>query len=311
MGLPVIDFSHVTRTFRRHFWSRTAVAVADCSFIVEKNSITGFVGPNGAGKTTSIKMMLGLLRPTNGTIFVNGKDPFDASSRRGVSFLSERPYFYEHLSVNETLRFALRLQAACPASGEEPEIRRVLEMVELSDSYSKKVNQLSKGMQQRLAMAQALCGDPGLFILDEPMSGLDPLGRRLFKDIFVRLAQSGKTIFFSTHILEDIESLCSHVVVLSRGRRTYQGPIDELLSRGFKGTELVVRGLAEQIKQELSEMGMTVNATAGGEARILVPVGKDPALCQKYLFDHGIMCLSMARRNASLEDVIYKKEPDW
>jgi ABC-2 type transport system ATP-binding protein len=310
MNSPIITFSRVTKLYRKHFFTSRITAVEDCSFTVERNAITGFVGPNGAGKTTSIKMILGLIRPTFGTVAVNGKDPLDASSRRGVSFLSERPYFYDHLCVHETLRFALRLMRQPRAGSEEPEIRRVLEMVELTGSYSKKVNQLSKGMQQRLAMAQALCGDPWLFILDEPMSGLDPMGRRLFKEIFRRLGQEGKTIFFSTHILDDVESLCSRVVVLSEGRLSYQGPISDLLLRGLKGTEIVVQGLPEQAKAELGALGCAVTEKPGGGEIVFVPAEKDLAACQRCLCACGILCLSMESRRTPLEEVIYKKEKE-
>lgn len=307
MSTPVIEFKSVNKNYRKHFWTRQVAAVVNCSFAVEKNTVTGFVGPNGAGKTTSIKMLLGLIRPTSGTVRINGRDPLLPTARKGVSFLSERPYFYEHLTVNETLRFAHRLGQANPKS-EEADIIRVLDAVELSASADSKVKDLSKGMQQRLSMAQALLCSPDLFILDEPMSGLDPLGRRLFREILLTLAQEGKTIFFSTHILDDVESVCSHVVVLSKGRLEYQGSLAQLLSQGKGGTECVVAGLGDAEKQALAAMGCMVTKGADDRDIIAIPAGKDPRQCQQYLCEKGLFCESVVKRTASLEEIIYKRK---
>jgi ABC-2 type transport system ATP-binding protein len=307
MATPVIEFSKVTKRFRKHFWTGSVRAVDNCTFTVEKNTVTGFVGPNGAGKTTSIKMIMGLVRPDSGTVMIKGVDPAIPASRTGVSFLSERPYFYDHLTAEETLMFAFRLQGGNAASGKTA-IAEALAAVELGAVSAMKVKDLSKGMQQRLSMAQALLCDPDLFILDEPMSGLDPLGRRLFRRLFSSLAQQGKSIFFSSHILDDVESLCSHVVVLSKGRLTYQGPISHLVAQGFLGTELTVTGLGEAARADIAAMGYSVAGTEGRESVIFVPKNLDVRKCQSYLNDHGIVCDTIARRNASLEDIIYNKE---
>jgi ABC-2 type transport system ATP-binding protein len=304
MTTPVIEFSHVTKKYRKHFWTGSVIAVDTCSFSVDKNTVTGFVGPNGAGKTTSIKMIMGLMRPDAGAIRINGIDPVLPASRKGVSFLSERPYFYDHLSVVETLRFAFRLQGGNGKS-ENSAIDGALEAVELRQASAMRVKDLSKGMQQRLSMAQALLCDPGLFILDEPMSGLDPLGRRLFRRLFTKLAQRGKSIFFSSHILDDVESLCSNVVVLSQGRLLYQGAISQLVAQGFLGTELSVTSLADATRAELTAMGYSVTQTADKECMIFVPADKDLKKCQAYLHEQGIACNTISKRNASLEDSIY------
>ncbi len=305
MTVPGIEFVHVCKDYRRHFWERKKPAVVDCSFAVEKGTVTGFVGPNGAGKTTSIKMLLGLIRPSSGHVLVNGRDPLLPRSRKGLSFLSERPYFYDHLTVRETLRFAYGLQRGYAQSG-ETEIARALEAVELSASLRTKVKHLSKGMQQRLSMAQALLCSPELFILDEPMSGLDPLGRRLFREILRTLGKEGKTVFFSTHILDDVESLCSHVVVLSKGRLAYQGPLTHLVGQEHGATECVVAGLADADRQELCARGCAVTANADGSDTVVVPAAGDPKECQRFLCAKGLFCESVSRRSASLEDIIYK-----
>jgi len=307
MSTHSIEFSNVTKRFRRHFWTASKLAIDNCSFTIDKNAVTGFVGPNGAGKTTSIKMILGLVRPERGFIRINGLDPRATSSRTGVSFLSERPYFYDHLTVAETLRFALRLQGG-RSSSETTAISKALDEVELGSVSSMMVKDLSKGMQQRLSMAQALLCDPALFILDEPMTGLDPLGRRLFRTIISTLGRQGKTVFFSSHILDDVESLCTKVVVLSKGRCAYQGAISTLLSQGFLGTELTVSGLGNETRAGLAALGFSVTGTEPGESVIFVKKNQDLRKCQAFLYEHGIACESIAKRNASLEDFVYKQQ---
>jgi len=306
MTTGIIEFSNVTKTFRKHFWTPKKCAVSDCSFRVEKNTITGFVGPNGAGKTTSIKMILGLCRPSRGSIRINGMEPENPASRKGVAYLSERPYFYDHLTVAETLRFALRLNGS-PNSSSTTAIDSALDKVELKHVSSFRVKDLSKGMQQRLSMAQALVIDPDLYILDEPMSGLDPLGRRLFRSLFASLAQQGKSVFFSTHILDDVESLCENVIVLSQGKLSYQGSVSHLLADGFTGTDITVSQLSIDMQAGLSALGYSI-APLGEKHVIFVPATHDLKKCQQYLSDHAIFCDSIVRRNASLEDIVYNKD---
>ncbi len=307
MAQPRIEFAHVFKDYQRHFWEERKPAVTDCSFAVENATVTGFVGPNGAGKTTSIKMLLGLVRPTAGRVLVNGCDPRLPRARRGLSFLSERPYFYDHLTVRETLRFAYGLQRGFAYSGEQ-DITRALDAVELSSSVHTKVKDLSKGMQQRLSMAQALLCDPDLFILDEPMSGLDPLGRRLFRTILASLGNKGKTVFFSTHILDDVESLCSHVVVLKHGRPAYRGTLSRLLGNEHGPTECMIAGLVDADREALRAQGWDVTGNGNGRDTIVVPANQDPRECQRYLYDKGLFCESVTRRTATLEDILYKKE---
>jgi ABC-2 type transport system ATP-binding protein len=304
MVTPVIEFSHVAKRYRKHFWTASVHAVDDCSFTVEKNTVTGFVGPNGAGKTTSIKMIMGLSRPDAGFVRINGVDPAGPASRVGVAFLSERPYFYDHLTVSETLGFSFRLQGKNRGQ-EKVSIAGALDAVELGQVSARMVKDLSKGMQQRLSMAQALLCDPDLFILDEPMSGLDPQGRRLFREIFSELARRGKSIFFSSHIIDDVESLCTNVIALSHGRCAYQGTIAHLVSRGFLGTDLTVTGLDETAAAGLSALGFSVTGPPDGERVVFVPAGQDLRKCQAYLFEHGIACDTISRRNASLEEIIF------
>lgn len=302
--MALIEFDRVSKIYRKGFLAVKVPAVVDLSFSVDENHITGFVGPNGAGKTTSLKMLMGLVHPTSGTIKIRGKSAPAPESRERIAFLSEQPYFYDHLTVRESLRFAYRLNHLPPADMHR-DIDRVLQKVDLSDSAGKRVRELSKGMQQRLNMAQALLGDAHVFILDEPMSGLDPLGRTLFRSLFRELIEQGKSIFFSTHILDDIEQVCDRVVVLAKGRLTYQGEIAELLERGFLGTDVLVATLDAQTRDRLRALGAHVSDTAVGTSLIFVPRDHDVRACQKILYEKGYFPESITNRHHSLETILY------
>ena len=305
--MNIIEFSHVSKIYRKGFLAKKIPAVVDLSFSVRQGAITGFIGPNGAGKTTSIKMIMGLARPTGGDVRFSGRDPSDPTSRRDCTFLPEQPYFYQHLTVSESLAFAARLYGHHTGHLAK-DIEQTLETVGLGGNEKRKIKDLSKGMQQRVAMAQALLMGSNVLIFDEPMSGMDPPGRSLFRSIFLSLAAQGKTIFFSTHILDDIEALCSDVVVLSKGRLDYQGPIDTLLQKGFKGHDLVVPPLPDALKEELRRIGCTIEPPGAAGDRVFAPSGVDLAACQRRLHEHGLFCESLTKRAISLEDVLYKKK---
>jgi len=302
--MSLIEFQKVTKIYRKGFRAIKVPSVVDLSFTVEEGRIVGFVGPNGAGKTTSIKMMMGLVRPTSGTILIQGKKAPAPESRTGISFLSEQPYFYDHLTVLESLHFAYRLNRLAPHRMQE-EIRRVLEKVKLTDAQKKKVREMSKGMQQRLNMAQALLGDARIYILDEPMSGLDPIGRTLFRSIFRELVSQGKSIFFSTHILDDIEQVCDSVVVLSKGKLTYQGAIADILDKGFIGTDIRVDTVSDAVRTHLLAAGFDVTDPFPGTSLIFIPAGKDPRTCQELLYERKIFPKSIESRRTSLEALLY------
>lgn len=301
--MPLLDVDRVGKTYRLGVTARKLTAVKEVSFTVD-NGVVGFVGPNGAGKTTTIKMILGLVRPSRGAIHLMGGTAPSPSTRREVAYVSEQPYFYTHLTVVESLRFIGTLRGLSP--GElGGEIDRVLHTVNLADAAAKKVRELSKGMQQRLNMAQALLGDPSFFIFDEPMSGLDPPGRSLFRSIFQDLRDKGKTVFFSTHILEDIERLCSRVVVLSKGEKTYDGTVEELLESGFEGTDLAVTGLDDDTRGVLESRGCLTSEGQGGTVNVHIPAGQDIHAVQRMLGEKGVYFESIAQRRKSLEELLY------
>jgi ABC-2 type transport system ATP-binding protein len=303
--MNAIEFSRVTKIYKKGFFATKVPALVDCSFSVVSGSITGFVGPNGAGKTTSIKMIMGLTHPSSGDVRVLGKDPGDPDCRRDIAFISEQPYFYNHLTVGETLVFAARLFGR-KSTDLRRDIDAALTLVGLQGFEKRKIKDLSKGTQQRCAMAQAVLIQSTTLVLDEPLSGLDPPGRTLFRSILLSLAEKGVTIFFSTHILDDIELLCRNVVVLSRGATAYEGPISGLLARGFRGTDITMAQCDDQAQGELRRLGCEITREGSGKVKVFVPAGKDVLQCQRLLLERKILCDTVSRRTVSLEEVLYK-----
>ncbi len=214
-------------------------AVDGLDLAVSAGEIFGFVGPNGAGKTTTIKMLMGLIFPTRGRAFIfDTPIPSEAAKAR-IGYLPENPAYHDFLSGIEAMRFFATL-AGVPRREQAGRCDELLGMVGLSDAAGRQIRKYSKGMQQRLGIAQALISDPALVVLDEPMSGLDPIGRREVRDLILELKRRGKTVFFSTHILPDVEALCDRVGVIIRGRLRDVGRLGEMLSARVQSVELTV-----------------------------------------------------------------------
>src|SRR3712207_3889609 len=238
----VIETRGLTKTYGH------VVALKALDLSVRKNSIFGFLGPNGAGKSTTMKLLLGLARPTSGSGSVFGKDILseDFQIRRRVGYLAQDPRFYSHMSARETLRFVARFFYSGPESAIERRVDESLSLVGLSDRADRRIRGFSGGELQRLGLAQAQINDPELLILDEPAASLDPMGRRDVLRIMARLRdEQGTTIFYSTHILDDVQRVSDGVAVLDRGRLLAQAPIDDLLTIGGAGGavyELDLRG---------------------------------------------------------------------
>jgi len=246
-----LSIDALDKTYRLGFRMRRVDAVRDLRLRVPAGSIFGFVGPNGAGKSTTIKILVGLIAPTRGTATIFDKSIRDPAARAAVGYLPENPSFHEFLRPLEILSFMGRLSGL---SG--PDLSRrsqeVLELVGLGQAHDLTVRKFSKGMVQRLGLAQAILHDPPLLILDEPMSGLDPIGRKEVRDLITELRRRGKTIFFSTHILPDVEMLCDQVGMLLRGRLVAQGSIGALLDGSVRGVELRCAGLSPQVAESLA-----------------------------------------------------------
>jgi len=229
----VVRIRGLTKIFR-DFWLREKVtAVSDLSLDIQPREVFGLLGPNGSGKSTTLKMILGLLFPTRGTISVFGKHPTNVHVKANIGFLPEESYLYPFLDARETLDFYGQL-FHLPRKQRMKRIDMLLDMVGLSAASYRRVGEYSKGMQRRIGLAQALINDPELLILDEPTSGLDPIGTKQFKDLIRMLSQRGKTVILSSHLLGDVEDVCDRVSILYGGKLRREGNVDDLLSQKKK-----------------------------------------------------------------------------
>jgi len=247
----------LTKTYRVGFWGRRVRAVKDLSFEVRAGEIFGLLGPNGAGKTTTLKMLAGFVKPSSGHAWISGNRVGTVSSRRSLGYLPENPALYEFLRGDEYLIFAGRLAGLSRAEARKW-AAEMLERVGLAGRADRPIRKFSKGMVQRLALAQALIGDPGTVILDEPMSGLDPIGRKDVRDLILELREHGRTVLFSTHILSDVEAICDRVGILVEGRLTDCGALADLVAPGARAVELVVENVAADLVEKLRQDGTRV-----------------------------------------------------
>ena len=247
----------LTKTYRVGFWGRRVRAVQDLSFEVRAGEIFGLLGPNGAGKTTTLKMLAGFVKPSSGHAWISGNRVGTVSSRRSLGYLPENPALYEFLRGDEYLIFAGRL-AGLSRTEARKWAAEMLERVGLAGRADRPIRKFSKGMVQRLALAQALIGDPGIVILDEPMSGLDPIGRKDVRDLILELREHGRTVLFSTHILSDVEAICDRVGILVEGRLTDCGALADLVAPGARAVELVVENVADDLVEKLRQEGTRV-----------------------------------------------------
>ncbi len=273
-------------------------AVDRLSFEVQQGEIFGLLGPNGAGKTTTIKMIVGLLRPDGGSIRIFGHPPGSLQARRRLGFLPENPSFYDYLRAEEFLDLQARLNGM-DRKTRRKEIPELLDLVGLTQATDRQLRKFSKGMLQRLGLAQALLGNPELVILDEPLSGLDPIGRKEIRDIIASLAQQGRTVVFSSHILSDVERLCHRVAIVHKGRITDSGPLAELLATETKATEVVFENVSEELAGALSGFG---RLTRHGNRWTLVSSQDTSQILQKAL-EFGARVVSVAPQTKTLEDI--------
>jgi ABC-2 type transport system ATP-binding protein len=239
---PAISVRGLTHSYQNNFWEKRRLALDSLDLTVGRGEIYGFLGANGAGKTTTIKILAGLQRQTGGAAEIFGIPASDMECRRRIGFMPENPYFYEYLTARESLDF---YGALCdlPRSARRPRNDELLEFVGLSRAADIRLKEFSKGMRQRLGIAQAIIHRPPLVILDEPMSGLDPVGRRQVRQAILNLHAGGATIFFSSHILSDIEMICHRAALIDKGRLIADGALAELLDTRELAIEVGGAGL--------------------------------------------------------------------
>ncbi len=260
--MKALEIENLTKSYRRGFWGRKVAALTGLTLEVGQGEIFGFIGANGAGKTTTFKVVMGLARPDSGTARILGLDMSAPRARRNVGFLPEEPYYYTYQTARELLFFYGRLQGmrrADIAAAAGP----ALETVGLARSADVRLGEYSKGMRQRFGIAQALINDPALLFLDEPLSGLDPAGRKDLKDLIVALKGRGKTVFFSSHILSDAEAICDRIALIRGGRLEAVGSLSGLLGSKVKSYEIQVAGLSEDAVRGLGFKPGSVRSAAG------------------------------------------------
>jgi ABC-2 type transport system ATP-binding protein len=302
MTTAAIEFKEVTKVYRRRLAGQEVPALTHVSFEVRAGEVCAFLGPNGAGKTTSINILMGFLYADWGEIRVLGYEPGDVRAKQKIGFVPENFAFYKHLNAEKLLRFHLAL-AGGDTSKSVGLIRDLLFKVQLQGYEKLKIGKYSRGMVQRLGIAQALLSDPQLLVLDEPTSGLDPAGRKEVKDLIHTMKQEGKTIFLSSHILSEVEQICDRAIIVNKGRLVRMGSLNELLGTGDL-VEMVADQLPTEMDTLLREWGATIDRGAQG-VRIIVPVARKRELAEK-LWTAGCDVVSMVPVRSSLEDLYMK-----
>lgn len=302
----IVSIQNLTKDYQTGFWKKKNVRALDgLSLSVKEGQIFGFLGGNGAGKTTTIKILMRLLFPTGGTATILGEDIASVDMHRHIGYCPENPYFYDYLSPLELFDYFGRLFGIDPAKRNE-KTKELLSRVGLQDrDWSKQLRKFSKGMLQRVGLAQSLINDPKIVFLDEPMSGLDPMGRREIRELIAGLPAAGTSVFMSTHILSDAEALCDEVAILRNGKVAATGKISELLDSqdGLEPFEVLVKGVSvDQLKQGLGQPNGLAIDEASGFVVLRVPgePAIDTALAATRSCGGKIVSINPVRR--SLED---------
>ncbi len=269
-----IELKAVAKQYRLGFWlAKKVQALKSLDLRVESGQVFGLLGPNGAGKSTTIKILMNLVQATSGEVRLFGMAPADPKARRQVGYLPENPAPYDYLTGREFVALGAQL-AQFPPKALKKRVDEVIGVVGMARAAGMQIRRYSKGMVQRIALAQALVGAPRLLVLDEPTSGLDPVGRRQMRDIILRERERGTTILFCTHIIPDIEALCDRVAVLVSGKMVQEGSVRELLTQKAPGVEIAIEGIARGALDAMSVSPEAVHEIGG---RLLVRVSGDAA----------------------------------
>lgn len=300
---PAIEITGLQKTYRSRFPRRTVQALDNVNLAVEPGEVFGYLGSNGAGKTTTVKILLGLARPSSGVARLMGHPP-GGPNRSRVGYLPESPYFYDFLTPVELLTFYCRVLGISGA-GRRRRIGEVLDLVGISDRRDTPLRAFSKGMTQRVGLAQALLNDPDVLFLDEPTSGLDPMGRRDIRDIILALKARGKTVFLNSHLLSEVEQVCDRVAILKAGRLMRVGTVSELINRG--GVEICVRPAAALPDSLLS---LAMEPRHDGLLRLIVERESDAPGVLRALLDTGAEVVTLNPRRETLEDVFIRIETE-
>jgi ABC-2 type transport system ATP-binding protein len=304
MANTVLKVEGLHKTFRVGFFRKRIEAVRGVSFDVREGETFGLLGPNGAGKTTSMKSILRLIGPDRGTIELFGAALSQKSLQR-IGYLPENPYVYQYLRAPEFLDLCGRL-VGLNAQQRASRTEAMLSLVGLSHATDRPIGRFSKGMMQRVGLAQALLHDPELLILDEPMSGLDPIGRKQVRDIIVGQRKLGKTLIFTSHVLSDVEMLCDRIAIIDRGKVVARGTLDELLRRDVRRVRIQAEGVTPALQQRLLAQGLTVREQ---ERTVHVTIEGDQGLSPLLLelLREGASVLEVEPERETLEELFVRK----
>jgi len=301
--MAAIEILGLEKTYSVGFWRKQPkCALRPLHLTVNEGEIFGFLGPNGAGKTTTLKLLMGLVYPTGGSARILGREINDPQMKAQIGFLPEQPYFYDYLTAGELLEYYAQL-CGVAAKERRRRVSEVLVQVGLPDAGGVQLRKFSKGMLQRVGIAQAILHDPKVLFFDEPMSGLDPMGRREVRDLMEQLKQKGKTVFFSTHILSDAESLCDRVAIIHHGELRGIGAVADLTSSVEGKVEIVWHGnfMPASVKALTSEHHLT-----GDTVRAVVLEGNEDAVIDA-LRRERLRIISLTPVRTSLEEYFIRK----
>lgn len=304
---PIVEIKELSKDYEVGFWRKRKVRALDgLTLQVNQGEIFGFLGANGAGKTTTLKLLMRLIFPTSGSARILDHDIGDISMHQRIGYLPENPYFYDYLTAREFLDYCGQLFGSNPAARKQRSTELLNRVGLEQKSWNVQMRKFSKGMLQRVGLAQALVNDPEIVFLDEPMSGLDPVGRREVRDLIAGLRQEGKTVFMNSHILSDIEVLCDRVAILKRGKLAHVGHLDELrrAAGDRNGVEVVATGATvETLSLHLANASQCqISATPNG-LRVEVPDEQDVDAVIAALRSSGGKLVSVQPVRQSLEEL--------
>jgi len=303
--MAAIEILDLEKSYLVGFWrKRPKLALRPLRLTIEEGEVFGFLGPNGAGKTTTLNLLMGLVFPTAGSARILGSDMDDPRVKSQIGFLPEQPYFYDHLTAKELLNYYGQLSGV-PAKGRSARVEQMLTRVGLSDSAGMPLRKFSKGMLQRVGLAQAILHDPKVVFLDEPMSGLDPMGRREVRDMIQQLRHEGKTVFFSTHILSDAEALCDRVGIIHQGELRGVGAVAELTAQTRGKIEIIFYAQAQRVPAGLTSLGAEASLSGDMVNAVLPEEQQDAAL--EVLRRDGLKLISLTPVRNSLEEYYIQK----
>jgi ABC-2 type transport system ATP-binding protein len=301
--MAAIEILGLEKTYSVGFWrKKSKCALKPLHLEVQEGEIFGFLGPNGAGKTTTLKLLMGLVFPTAGSARILGMEINHPRMKTQVGFLPEQPYFYDYLTARELLEYYGQLSGV-PAKERSRKVNEMLQRVGLPDAGGLQLRKFSKGMLQRVGIAQAILHNPKVVFFDEPMSGLDPMGRREVRDLMEELKQEGKTVFFSTHILSDAEALCDRVAIIHLGELRGVGAVEELTSSIHGKVELVWQGMT--VPASLRALGAECHLTGDTVRAVLSEANQDAAI--DALRRERLRLISVIPVRTSLEDYFVQK----